>query len=137
MVSQYSGAKPLIQVRKQDLLSGPPATWLPDRPTDEEILKEVGAWPDRQQATYALFNQDFDKAIQLLEAEPFSRSEIESLLVLGLSYCPSGLNKPQKARSCFDAMLSLAPSGSLWEREAKTALRRIDADSASLISAKP
>ena len=86
------------------------------------MLKTVATWRDHDRAVYAFLTWDFSKAADLLEAEPFHDSEPGSLLMLGYSYSPLGLNQPEKSRRYFEAILSLAAPSSQWAAEAKTGL---------------
>jgi len=124
--SQYSNVKPLLQYRKTDLLSTPSAAWLTERPTEAEISKNIASWRDHEQALYAFLTWDFAKAAELLEGDPFHQSDPGSLLMLGYSYSPYGLNKPDKSRRHFEALLSLVASGSQWAAEARTGLKQLE-----------
>ena len=123
--SVYQGeTAPLLRIPKQTFLSVPRERWVSDEITSEE-LAQVEGWKNGEQAIYHLFNGDPERAVQSLNKVAQNDMDLESLYVLGCAYDDLGLDQPEKARPCFEEILS-REGDSPWGAEARRALAGLD-----------
>lgn len=99
----------VIRLSKELFLSVPASRWLGLTLSVRDREDLVRGMNTRDQAMYAFYAGNHARVAGLLEARPKEKLPLDELFILGLSYGAFGLDQPERARACFDAVMERAP----------------------------